>query len=377
MAKQWLPTMSWKINPKVLPVIVPCFIGVVALGPSLHAALTRTGGNAAQASNALKFPPLPKPGPSAISSQSAIAAKPVTNQPIAANPTKPIAAKPTKPPQAQAPQAIAANQYSVASSAPANPQALTVQSYANSGAGPVPLVPIRVGIVQDAGSVSVATSTPGVITDGSGTVLGQVPTQSALGITPSGGGLLVGTLSAGPEIWIRPQSETGLVFVDDHWYRGAVRVIRQGDRLMAINHLDLESYLYSVVGSEMPASWPIEALKAQAVAARSYALVHIVRPADDHFDLGDTPRWQAYSGVSTETQDTLNAVDATRGVLISYEGGVVESLYASTDGLVQEAHSGYGMSQYGAKDLADQNLSYGQILGRFYPGTHLALLQAE
>jgi stage II sporulation protein D len=372
MAKQWLPTTPWKINPKVLPVIVPCFIGVAALSPSLHAALTQTGGNSAQASNALEFPPLPKPGPNAISSQSTIAATPVTNQPIAANPTKPIAAKPTKPTQA-----VAANQSSRVSSAPANPQALTVQSYSNNGAEPVPLVPIRVGIVQDAGSISVATSEPGVITDGSGTVLGQIPAQSALGITPRGGGLLVGTLSAGPEIWIRAQSETGLVFVDEHWYRGAVRVIRQGDQLMAINHLDLESYLYSVVGSEMPASWPIEALKAQAVAARSYALVHIVRPADDHFDLGDTPRWQAYSGVSTETQDTLNAVDATRGVLISYEGGVVESLYASTDGLVQEAHSGYGMSQYGAKDLADQNLSYGQILGRFYPGTHLALLQAD
>ena len=70
-------------------------------------------------------------------------------------------------------------------------------------------------------------------------------------------------------------------------------------------------------------------------------------------------------------------MSTTKGMIISYEGGVVESLYASTNDLVRDAHRGYGMSQYGAKDLAQQNLTFAQILSRFYQGTQLALLQAN
>ena len=55
------------------------------------------------------------------------------------------------------------------------------------------------------------------------------------------------------------------------------------------------------VGAEMPSHWNPEALKAQAVAARSYTLVHLVRPADSDFNLGDTTRWQAYGGINTQS----------------------------------------------------------------------------
>jgi stage II sporulation protein D len=164
------------------------------------------------------------------------------------------------------------------------------------------------------------------------------------------------------------------VYVGEHWYRGSVQLLQVSGKLLAINYLDLESYLYSVVGSEMPAYWPAEALKAQAIAARSYAVVHLARPSSDYYDLGATPRWQAYNGAETETNTTQLAVNETRGLLLSYQGGVVESLYASSDQLVQEAHGGFGMSQEGASQLAQQSFSYQQILGHFYPGTGLAVL---
>ena len=67
----------------------------------------------------------------------------------------------------------------------------------------------------------------------------------------------------------------GAVFVGDRWYKGKLLLVVQGNKLLAINYVNLEEYLLSVVGSEMNAAAPIEALKAQAVAARSYALVHI------------------------------------------------------------------------------------------------------
>ena len=73
-----------------------------------------------------------------------------------------------------------------------------------------------------------------------------------------------------------------------------------------VNYVDLEQYLLSVVGSEMSAAAPIEALKAQAVAARSYALVHSFRDVNEQFDLGNDERHQAYKGISTGASQFCN-----------------------------------------------------------------------
>ena len=119
----------------------------------------------------------------------------------------------------------------------------------------------------------------------------------------------------------------------------------------------------------MSASWSLEALKAQAVAARSYALVHSVRHQRRAYDLDDTQRYQAYKGVATEASSTHQAVHNTAGEFISYGGGVVESLYAANQDIVNDAHSGYGMSQTGALDLAQQGYRYYEILATYYPDT--------
>ncbi len=85
-------------------------------------------------------------------------------------------------------------------------------------------------------------------------------------------------------------------------------MVAQGDKLVAVNYVDLEQYLTSVIGSEMNASAPIEALKAQAIAARSYAMVHTFRPASSLYDLGNDERHQAYKGIATEYNTTHQAV---------------------------------------------------------------------
>ncbi|WP_233221065.1 SpoIID/LytB domain-containing protein [Chlorogloea sp. CCALA 695] len=77
-------------------------------------------------------------------------------------------------------------------------------------------------------------------------------------------------------------------------------MIAQRNKLLAINYVDLEQCLTSVVGSEMSAAAPMEALKAQAITARSYALVHTFCPANGWYDLGNDERHQAYKGISTE-----------------------------------------------------------------------------
>jgi peptidoglycan hydrolase-like amidase len=100
----------------------------------------------------------------------------------------------------------------------------------------------------------------------------------------------------------------------------------------------------------------------------------MIRPANAWFHLGNTQRWQVYKGIRSEYQSTHQAVNATAGQILSYKGGVVESLYAATDEIVAWAHGGRGMSQTGAYKLAEKGLVYQQILGNYYPGVGLARL---
>jgi len=184
---------------------------------------------------------------------------------------------------------------------------------------------------------------------------------------------LLGSLA---EVWIEPGPGGGLR-VDGRPYAGRLRLLRAGNGVQVVNHLPLESYVSSVVGGEMPTSWKLEALRAQAVAARSYAMAHMARPANEHWHLGDTTRWQNYEGLKTVSDPTLQATNSTAGVILSYQGGIVESLYAATQQIVDEAHShlGASMSQTGAQELAQQGLRYNEILSHYYQGASLARLQ--
>lgn len=178
---------------------------------------------------------------------------------------------------------------------------------------------------------------------------------------------------------IRCGGRGGRVLVNDRAYDGTMLLLNRGQGWTAINQISLERYVASVVGAEMPAHWNAEALKAQAVAARSYALVHVVRPATKDWNLGDTTRWQAYAGLMSQTATTRKAASDTRGIVLSFKGGLVESLYAATQTISTEAHGhlGASMSQHGARKLAEKGLRFNEILGRYYVGASLARLRSD
>ena len=201
---------------------------------------------------------------------------------------------------------------------------------------------------------------------------GRVLDQGGAGQTLSLGGLTLGQ----PELWLEPARGQSVV-VNGQAYAGRLRLVQQGSGVLVINHLPLEDYIASVVGSEMPSGWNLEALKAQAVAARSYALAHMARPPSQHWHLGNTTRWQAYRGLDSVNGRTRSATAATAGVILSYQGGIVESLYAANSQISWEAHRNLGasMSQEGANTLANQGRAYPQILGHYYQGASLARLK--
>jgi stage II sporulation protein D len=113
-------------------------------------------------------------------------------------------------------------------------------------------------------------------------------------------------------------------------YRGAMELRRNGGGVMAINIVPLDAYVQGVIPGEMPSTWRPEALKAQAVAARSYAL------ATDHggtlFDQYSDTRSQVYTGMSAEQRSTNAAARATAGQVVLYRGRVATTYYFSTSG---------------------------------------------
>jgi len=113
-------------------------------------------------------------------------------------------------------------------------------------------------------------------------------------------------------------------------YRGTVRLLADQGRVRVINALDLEAYLRGVVPAEMQASWPTEALRAQAVAARTYTLLH-VDPRSD-YDVCATVECQVYRGRSVEHPASDAAVTATAGEVLTYRGAFARTYYHADSG---------------------------------------------
>ena len=203
------------------------------------------------------------------------------------------------------------------------------------------------------------------------------------------------------QIVIKPE-EDGFVSVKRKWYRGHFKVINDGGSLTVMNDLPLEDYIQGVVPSEMPSGWEIEAHKAQAIAARSYALANMGKRGKYGYDLKDTPEDQAYGGASVETARTNQAVSETEGIVLVCQGKIVPAYYSASaggqtrsasqvwlhdlpfiksvpsfdDGIKKNGH-GVGMSQYGANNLAKRGYNGYQILKYFYANTKFARLKED
>lgn len=129
-------------------------------------------------------------------------------------------------------------------------------------------------------------------------------------------------------------SESGSFFAtsSDRAYRGEI-ILRPGSKgFTVVNRLPLEEYLYAVLPSEMFSFWPTEALKAQAVAARSYTLASMGTYSSKGFDLYGSVRSAAYQGVTNESPLTTRAVNATQGEILAYKGKPLKAYYSANSG---------------------------------------------
>lgn len=131
----------------------------------------------------------------------------------------------------------------------------------------------------------------------------------------------------------KPEENLSLLEFNGSKYRGGIiiKTLEDGS-LGVINELSLEQYLYGVVPCEMEPSWHTEALKAQAVAARNYALLNMGKHEKDGYNLCNTQHCQVYKGYNKEHPNTNEAVDITKGKLLYYKNELAQTYYHSSSG---------------------------------------------
>lgn len=122
----------------------------------------------------------------------------------------------------------------------------------------------------------------------------------------------------------------GAFAVKGRRYRGFLRVVWEEGRLLLVNRVDLEDYLQGVLPGEVPASFPYEVLRAQAILARTYTLSRL--GSNPYYDLCDSARCQVYLGLDAETARHTQAVRATAGRILAYRGEPISAVYHADSG---------------------------------------------
>ena len=123
------------------------------------------------------------------------------------------------------------------------------------------------------------------------------------------------------------------IWVGHRRYSGKLNLLILDSDILVINILGIEKYLSSVVGSEMPTKWPLEALKAQAIASRTYALKQKGNPL---YDIDSTQKNQVYNGLESRTYKTTRAVRSTRSLVLIYNNKLINALFHSSSGGMTE-----------------------------------------
>lgn len=261
---------------------------------------------------------------------------------------------------------------------------------------------IKIGLVTDAKEVKIASSVSAEIYDGlRDKLLYEIRPMKVYEFKSKGNQLAIiiekKTINLGTNQIIIRTKTPGFLCAKKAWYRGDFIINNMGSSATLINDVPLEEYLKGVVPSEMPSKWNEEALKAQAIAARSYAVA--TKTAGKHaskgFDLVATTADQVYGGASAEKESTSKAVDDTKGIVLVQNKKVLPTYYHASSGgqtkvwnsgssFLQSVPSfdsgtkknghGVGMSQHGANNLASQGYNAYQILNYFYKDFKFAKL---
>lgn len=206
---------------------------------------------------------------------------------------------------------------------------------ASAAGQPEPL--IRVGILTNQISILVSADTEYELVDSHGKTVGKYKPLEKVAVSTRNTGIAVnGVVVETATISIQPLSGNGeqYIEVNKRKYRGDIDIHRTIGKagLTAVNTLPVEQYLYGIVAKEISPEWPMEAVKAQAVAARTYAMFNFKKHQADGFDVCATTDCQVYGGYDSEAARSSKAVDETKGMVAMYRGKLIAAYFHSSAG---------------------------------------------
>ena len=236
---------------------------------------------------------------------------------------------------------------------------------------------IRLGLVVGASVATIAGAAGLSVSDPSGARLAEIPAGEVWRVSVGGTGLVAvapgGAATTPSEVLeISSPSPDALVQVNGRPYRGTISALRDRTGVTVVDQLPMEAYLVGVVSAEMGRRSPDEqqALQAQAIVSRTFALRNLRRWQAQGFDLYATVADQVYGGAASETAEGRAAVEATRGRILTYGGAPIDAFFYSTCGgrtadgteVFRAADRPYLRS---VADVADDGLAYCSISPRF------------
>ena len=223
---------------------------------------------------------------------------------------------------------------------------------------------IRVGLWDNQQSVLISADSDFVFTGGRGEA-GKFSAKEKAAVTAKDGSLAInGKTINQTQVTVKIQKADGVLEVNRRKYRGQMTIkVSTGETgVTVINTIPLEQYLYGIVAREVSPDWPAEAIKAQAVAARSYALHNKNKHGKDGYDVCATTDCQVYSGVESEAVRTSKAVDDTKGLVLTYKNAVIPAFFhSSSGGYTENSENVWGTSfpyLKGVKDFDDRSPHY-------------------
>lgn len=198
---------------------------------------------------------------------------------------------------------------------------------------------IRVGLQVGAARVTLRSSAPITLLGADGGLLAGLPSSAEWTVVPDGTGLVL----VGPDGWrsvrlaavnAAPTSPASSIDVGTRTYRGRIEMARDGLGITVVDRLSLENYLAGVLSAEMGRrdSTDTEALRAQAVVSRTFAIRNLGKRRFEGFDLYATVSDQVYGGIGSETPMAWDAVRQTTGQVLTWQGALIDAFFHSTCG---------------------------------------------
>jgi len=223
-------------------------------------------------------------------------------------------------------------------------QRILANFYSGTNLSGFPAQTVRVYLTRGGSSITTRFS-GATIFDSAGSSIAHVGQDAPVQFTRAADGSIGCSVCGGKTVsWMRLVPNTGGVFQvsgSGARYRGEA-VVDGSSGLKVINHVDLEDYLQGI--GEVPSSWPLNAIEAQTVAARTYALAHL--RSDGLFDVDDTTSYQVYLGFDRESPAQNAAVAGTRGQALFYGGQLIDAVFSSSDG----GHTECASAEWGQGD---------------------------